>query len=120
MVIDGYKMVNSGLNGFLAVLTLLQHLITSNHLHFMILTQHSSSSVRHQNHKHNDVNKMTLNDRGSNRGPSKDLGLPRLSSSPPTAQLLVLVVAHGLRISLRISLIKDRPRTTRRRTPDSK
>lgn len=78
VVIVGHKKFNSGLNGLLAVLTLLQHLITSNHLHFMIFTQHSSSSVRHQNHKHNDVSKMTLTDQGSERGPWKDLGLPVL------------------------------------------
>ena len=60
-MIDGYKMVNSGLNGFLAVLTLLQDLITSNHLHFMLSTQHSSSSVRHKNNTHISVNKMTWN-----------------------------------------------------------
>ena len=103
MVIDGHKMVNSGLNGFLAVLTLLQHLITSNHLHFMILTQHSSSSVRHQSHEHNDVNKMTLNDQGSKRGPLERPGITRPvysrfskpSSSRPTAKFFVLVVAYG-------------------------
>ena len=109
---NGHKMVNSGLNGFLAVLTLLQHLITSNHLHFMISTQHSSSSVRHHHLKNIDVNKMTLNDQKSSRVKAGVIGTTtdQPSCLSPNFQKSTILDPPDPK---RFIISQDRPRLTR-------